>query len=137
MAYKKTVVGKADQKDKKYKIKQKKDIDIEIVNLGSDEYIVEILDLAELPATVEDEGKTLTIVWYNNFSIKKKGGGYINQKFKVKLPGAKALKNDGKKIVIFDGTSNNGKPYIFKGDVNSDDTFELTNGDPAVGSTPP
>ena len=137
MAYQKTSVGKAEKKDKKYKVKQNKDIEIEIVAPGTEEYDVDLLAFTDLPSTVEDEGQSLTIVWYNNFSIKKKDGAYIDQSYKVKLPGAKALRNDGKKIVIFDGVSNEGKPYVFKGDVDNDDTFELKKGDPAVGAAPP
>lgn len=135
MAYKKKSNGKVQKKDGKYKIKQNKDIDIEIIDEGTDEYEVEILDMADLPPTVQHGDQALNITWYNNFSIKK-GNEYINQRYKVKLPGAKALRDDGKFIVLFDGNSNNGNPYIFTGTVNDDDTFELTDGDPAMGGAP-
>ena len=135
MAYQKKSKGKIEKKDGKYKIKQNKDIDIEIIDPGTAEYIVDMLDMADLPPTVKYGNQTLNVTWYNNFSIKK-GDEYINQRYKVKLPGAKALKNDGKQIVLFDGNSNDGQPYIFTGTVNDDDTLELTDGDPAMGSAP-
>ncbi|NWG34708.1 MAG: hypothetical protein HXY42_09715 [Chloroflexi bacterium] len=137
MAYKKIIVGNAGKKDKKYKVKQNKEVDIEIVDPGTDEFIVEILDLAGLPSTVTDDEETSQIVWHNNFAIRKKGGDYIKQRYRVKLPGANALRKAGKKIVIFDGVTNKGEPYVFKGTVDADDTFELINGDPAIGSSPP
>jgi len=144
MAYtKKVVTGKANKKDnnrRKYTIGKEKDnsteVDIDIEIEADDDYVVEKLSMDDLPATVDDGNQTLAVVWYNNFSIKK-GNNYINQKFTVKLPNAKALRNSGKKIVLFDGNSNDGKPYIFTGNITDDDKFDLTDGDPAVGSAPP
>jgi len=54
----------------------------------------------------------------------------------VKFPGASALRAANKKLVIWDGNTNSGKPFVFTGDI-TDDTFELTDGDPAIGSSPP
>ena len=136
MAYKKKSTGKIKKKDGKYKIKQNKEIDIEIVDEGTEDFEVDMLDMTDLPPTVQHGDQTLAVTWYNNFSIKK-GGNYINQSFKVKLPGAKTLRDSGKFIVLFDGNSNNGNPYIFTGNIADDDTFELTDGDPAIGSGPP
>ena len=140
MAYTKKIVGGKVQKNnnRNFRVKKDKDseVDIDIEIEVDGDYVVEKLSLDDLPSTVVDGGQTMNVVWHNNFSIKK-GADYINQKFKVKLPNAKALVNAGKKIVIFDGNSNNGKPFIFPGDVADDDTFELTDGDPAIGSAPP
>ena len=126
----KTVVPGKVQKNsnKKYKIKKDKvsevDIDIDIEEDG--DYDVEKLSTDGLPETMHD-GTSIT--WFNNFAIKK-NGQYINQKFKVKISG---ISNMGtSKLVIFDG---NGDPYYYTG-VIEDDTFELTDGDPATGKAP-
>jgi hypothetical protein len=126
---KKMVPGKV-QKDnnKKYKIKKDKnsevDIDIDIEEDG--DYDVEKLSTDGLPKAMNDG---TSIKWFNNFAIKK-NGQYINQKFKVKINGISNLGNS--KLVIFDG---NGDPYYYTGAI-TDDTFELTDGDPAVGQAP-
>ncbi|MEP7135337.1 MAG: hypothetical protein ABI904_10435 [Chloroflexota bacterium] len=141
MPQNKTVIVDKVQKDnnnkKKFKIKKhlaaEIDTDIEIVDDG--DYVVEKLsiDNVGLPTTMADG---TSIRWLNNFAIKKKTGEYINQRFKVKIAGLSALKSAGKKIVVYDGNSNNDRPYEFGGAV-VDDTFELTDGDPAVGTAPP
>lgn len=126
----KTVVPGKVQKDsnRKFKIKKDKssevDIDIDIEEDG--DYDVEKLSTDGLP-THMDDGNPIT--WFNNFAIKK-NGQYINQKFKVKIAGISNMGNS--KLVIFDG---NGNPYYYTGAIN-DDTFELTDGDPATGKAP-
>ncbi len=126
----KTVVPGKVQKDnnKKYKIKKDKnsevDIDIDIEEDG--DFDVEKLSTDDLPTAMHDG---TSIKWFNNFAIKK-NGQYINQKFKVKINGISNLGNS--KLVIFDG---NGDPYYYTGAI-TDDTFELTDGDPAIGSAP-
>ena len=129
----KTVVPGKVQKDsdKKFKIKKDKgsevDIDIEIEQSG--EFDVEKLSTDGL----EDlKYENQSIRWFNNFSIKK-NGQYINQKFKVKIDNLSSLlAEDNSVLVIFDG---NGDPYKYTGTI-TDDTFELTDGDPAVGRAP-
>lgn len=125
MQNKVVVSGKVDKlSNKKFKIKKDKnsetDLTIEIVDDGV--YDVEKLSVDGLPATMND-GKT--IHWFNNFAIKK-AGQYINQRYTVTIPGL-----GSSQLVIFDG---NGEPYYYTGQV-TNDTFELTDGDPAVGKT--
>jgi len=126
----KTVVAGFVQKNsnKKFRIKKQKgtevDIDIEIVDDG--DYEVEKLSTDDLPTTMND-GNPIT--WFNNFGIKK-NGQYINQKFKVTIPGISSMGKS--KLVIFDG---NGDPYYYTGQI-INDTFEMTDGDPATGKAP-
>jgi len=134
----KTVIPDKVQKDnnskKKFKIKKHKDsevdADIEIAEDG--DYVVEKLSIDDLPTKMNDG---TAIRWFNNFAIKKTGN-YINQSFKVTIAGLSSLRSANKKIVIFDGNTNSGKPFVFEGDI-TNDTLELTDGDPAVGSSPP
>jgi hypothetical protein len=69
------------------------------------------------------------IRWFTNFAIKK-NGQYINERFKVKIPGISNMGSS--RLVIYDG---NGDPYYYTGAI-IDDTFELTDGDPAAGGAP-
>ncbi len=122
----KTVIhGKVNKlNNRKYRIDKAKeseiDITIEVIEEG--QYTVEKFSVDDLPTEMKD-GKR--IHWFNNFGIKK-AGQYINQRYLVTVPGI------GKaQPVIFDG---NGAPYYYTGVV-TDDTFELTDGDPAIGKT--
>ena len=125
----KVVVSGKVEKDKsnpkKYKIKKDKksesDVTIEIVDEGN--YDVEKLSIDGLPTNMNDGNP---IRWINNFAIKK-NGQYINQRYFVTLPSVGASR-----IIIFDG---NGDPYYYTGEIKND-TFELTDGDPAVGAFP-
>ena len=127
----KIVIPGKVQKDsnKKFKIEKDKvnevDIDIEIEEDG--DYEVEKLSIDGLPTQMNDG---TPIGWFNNFAIKK-NGQYINQKYKVTIPGISGMKNS--RMVIFDG---NGDPYYYTGAI-VNDTFELTDGDPGVGGAPP
>ncbi|MEP6894496.1 MAG: hypothetical protein ABI986_02695 [Chloroflexota bacterium] len=130
----KVVLNTQKGKDKKFKIKKVKDsevdVDIEIVGDASytGDYIIEKLsvDNVGLPEKMHDG---TAIRWLNNFGIKK-NGQYINQKYKVTIPG---ISNMGKsKLVIFDG---NGDPYYYTGAI-VNNTFEMTDGDPAAGMAP-
>jgi hypothetical protein len=129
MQNKNVISGKVQKVDnRKFKIKKDKDsevdIDIEIEEDG--DYEVQKLSIEGLAATMYDG---TPIRWFNNFAIKK-NEQYINQRFKVTLPG---LSNRGaSRLVIFDG---NGNPYYYTGDIVGD-TFELTDGDPAIGNGP-
>lgn len=119
------VPGKVNKlNNKKFKIdKDKKsevDITVEIVDDGA--YTVEKLSVDGLPVAMHD-GKP--IQWFNNFAIKK-AGQYINQRYFVTIPSI-----GNAQIVIFDG---NGDPYYYTGKV-ANETFELTDGDPAIGKT--
>jgi hypothetical protein len=124
----KVVVPGKVQKDssRKFKIKKDKadevDVDIEIEEDG--DYQVDKFSVDGLPTQMYD-GKTIR--WFNNFGIKK-NGQYINQKYKVTIPGLVNLLGSSK-LVIFDG---NGDPYYYTGAI-VNDTFELTDGDPGTG----
>ncbi|MDQ3006375.1 MAG: hypothetical protein M3R47_13460 [Chloroflexota bacterium] len=126
----KVVVPGKVQKDSntKFKIKKDKtgevDTDIEILEDGN--YEVDKLSVDGLPTNMYDGNP---IRWFNNFAIKK-NGQYINQKYKVTIPGISNLA--GSRLVIFDG---NGDPYYYTGAI-VNDTFELTDGDPATGGSP-
>jgi hypothetical protein len=77
------------------------------------------------------------IVWFTNFAIKKNSTkDYINQPYS-KDRGTFAAKAAGKKILIIDGNSSGNVPTVINDKVDSNDTIELTDGDPAVGSSPP
>ncbi len=130
MAQNKVVVpGKVDKSsNRNFKVRKDKsfevDVDIEIEADG--DYVVEKLSVDGLPAAMTDG---TPIRWLTNFAIRK-GTDYINQRFKVTIPG---LSNRGSsRLVIFDG---NGNPYYYTGDIVGD-TFELTDGDPAGGFAP-
>lgn len=128
--------------NKKFKIKAKKnkerDVDIEIPGNDPDaDFIVQKLDIegVGLPSNMPNNGPA--IVWLNNFAIKKKStNAHINQSYKASIAGLSALQAAGKKIVIFDGNSNNGQPYEVEGTI-VNDTLELSDGDPAIGNSPP
>ena len=126
----KVVIPGKVQKDsnRRFKIKKDKtsevDTDIEILEEGN--YEVDKLSVDGLPTNMHDGNP---IRWFNNFAIKK-NGQYINQKYKVTIPGISNLA--GSRLVIFDG---NGDPYYYTGAI-VNDTFELTDGDPATGGSP-
>ena len=126
----KVVVPGKVQKDsnRKFKIKNDKtsevDTDIEILEDGN--YEVDKHSVDGLPTNMYDGNP---IRWFNNFAIKK-NGQYINQKYKVTIPGISNMA--GSRLVIFDG---NGNPYYYTGAI-VNDTFELTDGDPATGGSP-
>ena len=132
---KQIITGKVQKNSSKnFKIQKLKDtevdVDIEIEEDG--DYEVEKLSVDGLPATMDDG---TPIRWFNNFSIKK-NGQYINQRYTVKIAGISALKAAKKQLVLWDGNTNNGKPWIYSGDI-IDDTIELTDGDPGLGNNPP
>ena len=126
----KVVVPGKVQKDsnRKFKIKKDKtsevDTDIEILEDGN--YEVDKLSVDGLPTNMYDGNP---IRWFNNFSIKK-NGQYINQKYKITIPGISNMGSS--RLVIFDG---NGDPYYYTGAI-VNDTFEMTDGDPGVGGSP-
>lgn len=126
----KVVIPGKVQKDssRKFRIKKDKDsevdVDIEIEEDGTFE--VDKLSIDGLPTQMYDG--TL-IKWFNNFAIKR-NGQYINQRYKVRIAGISSIAPS--RLVIFDG---NGDPYYYTGAI-VDDTFEMTDGDPAVGQGP-
>ena len=120
---KKDKEGKIEKR--KFKIKKEKsyelDIDIEIEEDG--DYDVEKLSVEGLPTEIEGQA----ITWLNNFAIKK-AGSYINQRYKVVIPGL-----GNKRVVIIDNNSH-GVPSFYTGPTDND-TIVLSDGDPAVGHT--
>jgi hypothetical protein len=132
---KQIVTGKVQKNSSKnFKIQKQKDTELDVdIDIEEDgDYEVDKLSVDGLPAAMDDG---TPIRWFNNFSIKK-NGQYINQSFKVKIAGISALKAANKKLVLWDGNTNTGKPWIYSGDI-LDDTIELTDGDPAIGTCPP
>lgn len=132
---KQVIIGKVQKNsNKKFRIQKQKDTELDVdIDIEEDgDYEVEKLSVDGLPATMDDG---TPIRWFNNFSIKK-NGQFINQSYTVTIAGLSALKGGNKKIVIWDGNTNNGKPWVYPGDV-TNDTIELTDGDPAVGGSPP
>ena len=118
-------VEKDKTNNKKHTIRSQKstESDLIIELLGDGDYEVEKLSVDDLPATMNDGNP---ISWLNNFYIKK-NGQHINERFFVTIP------DIGKsRLVIYDG---NGNPYYYTGDIKNN-TFELTDGDPAVGKSP-
>lgn len=104
------------------------DLDIEVEDDGSNStFEVDKFSIEGLPPMMKDG---TPIRWFNNFGIRR-SGQYINQKYKVIVPGLSNFLGNSK-LVIFDG---NGDPYIYTGDI-VNDTFELTDGDPAAGGSP-
>lgn len=123
-------VQKVGTGNRKFKIMKDKgnevDADVEIVDDPKDKDInfeVDKLSVDGLPTTMHD-GKPIR--WFNNFAIRR-NSEYINQRYFVTIPG---LGSSG--VVIFDG---NGDPYYYTGSV-TNDTIELTDGDPAIGGAP-
>jgi len=124
------VPGKVQKEsNRKFKIKKDKnsEVDTDIDILEDGDYEVEKLSVDGLPTHMNDGN---AIGWFNNFAIKK-NGQYINQKYKITIPGISNMGNS--KLVIFDG---NGNPYYYTGEI-INDTFELTDGDPGIGGSPP
>lgn len=126
---KNVVQGKVQKEsNRKFKIKKDKDseVDVDVEILEDGEYQVDKLSVDGLPTNMYDG---TAIRWLNNFAIQK-NGQYINQRYRITVPG---LSNRGNsRLVIFDG---NGDPYYYTGQI-VNDTFELTDGDPAVGNAP-
>jgi hypothetical protein len=121
----KNKVEKNKANNKIYKIKSHKnsEFDLTIELTGDGDYEVEKLSLEGLPAAMND-GKPIR--WLNNFAIKK-NGQHINERFFVTIPHI-----EDSRLVIYDG---NGNPYYYTGEIKNN-TFELTDGDPAVGRVP-
>jgi hypothetical protein len=129
MQNKVVVNGKVQQdSSKKFKIKKDKDsevdVDIEIEEDGT--FGVDKLSIDGLPTNMHDG---VAIQWFNNFAVKK-NGQYINQRYKVTIAGTSNMAPS--RLIIFDG---NGDPYYYTGAI-VNDTFELTDGDPAIGKGP-
>ena len=130
-----TVPNSGNKKFKIKKVKEKeRDADIEILGDDPDsDFEVQKLSVDGLPSKFGTDD----IAWFNNFAIwKKSSKAYINQPYKIKIEGLSAARAANKKIVIIDGNSASGQPYEFKGSIVSD-TFDFTDGDPAIGSSPP
>jgi len=118
------------ESNRKFKIKKDKDnpdeIDADIEILEEGEYEVEKLKMNNLPTHMKDGNR---IRWLNNFSIKQ-NGQFINKPYKVTIQGLSNMK--GSQLVIYDGKKD---PYYY-GAAIVNDTFDLTDGDPATGMAP-
>ena len=131
------VPGKAHKKDPNnnriYKIDKVKATEVEIeIDIEEDgDYTVTKLSVDGLDTQFPD-GSPIT--WLNNFEIKENNRP-INKPYKIKVPGLSAMIAAGKKLVLQDGNRNNSKPYLHDVPV-TNDTFDFSDGDPAVGSQP-
>jgi len=126
--------AKDKNNDKKFKIKKEKnsEVDIEVEIQESGNYDVTKLSIDGLDTELPNNGGSIT--WLNNFEIKENSSP-INKAYKIKVPGLSAMIAAGKKLVIQDGNRNNSKPYLHDVSV-IDDTFDFSDGDPAIGSNP-
>jgi hypothetical protein len=127
-------VDKDNNNNKKFKIKKDKssEVDIEIEIEEDGDYTVTKLSIDDLDTELPNNGGGIT--WLNNFEIKENNNP-INKAYKIKVPGLSAMLAAGKKLVIQDGNRNNSKPYLHDVPV-TDDTFDFSDGDPAVGTKP-
>lgn len=134
---KKPVPGKAKKKDpnnnKIYQIEREKgtEIDIEVDIEEDGDYTVTKLSIDDLDTQLPDGAG---ITWLNNFEIKENNRP-INKPYKIKVPGLSAMISSGRQLVMQDGNRNNSKPYIHNVPV-TNDTFDFSDGDPAVGTSP-
>lgn len=118
--------------NKKFKIEkgnQPNEVDIEIDILGTGNYDVEKLKVDSVEKEYPQMPDGTKIRWLNNFSIKQ-NGKYINQTYKVTIPG---LSNRGSSVLVIYSESRG--LYAYDGTIDGD-TFELTDGDPATGMSP-
>ena len=118
--------------NKKFKIEkgnQPNEVDIEIDTLGTGNYDVEKLKVDDLEKEYPQMPDGKAIRWLNNFSIKQ-NGKYINQTYKVTI---QDLSNRGSSILVIYSDARG--LYAYDGTI-EDDTFELTDGDPATGMSP-
>lgn len=123
------VQGKVQKESgRTFKISKDKDSEVDVVIevLEKGDFLVEKLSVDGLPTHMSDGNP---IRWFNNFAIQK-DGQYINQKYRVTIPG---ISNLGKSRLVISGR--NGDPYYYTGAI-VDDSFELTDGDPATGAAP-
>lgn len=131
------VPGKAKKKDlnnnKSYKIEREKGTEVDIeVDIDEDgQYTVTKLSIDGLDTQLPD-GSGIT--WLNNFEIRENNRP-INKPYKIKVPGLSTMIAAGNKLVIQDGNRNNSKPYLHDVPV-TNDTFDFSDGDPAVGTNP-
>jgi hypothetical protein len=98
--------------------------DLTIELTGADGYEVEKLSVDSLPDRMPDG--TL-IRWLNNFHIKK-NGQHIKEQYWVTIP---KLEKTSRLVIL----GSEGDPYYYTGEI-TNNTFELTDGDPAIGKGP-
>jgi guanyl-specific ribonuclease Sa len=96
---------------------------------GAGSYEVEKLEVKGLPDKIDGT----KIRWFNNFSIRHKGGGYVKQKYKVTITG---LSNRGKSRLVIYSDTHDPKLYYYDESKIQGDTFELDDGDPGSGQAP-
>jgi hypothetical protein len=119
-------VKKDKNNQKKHKIKKDKisESDITIELTGDGEYEFEKLSVDGLPDLMPDG---TPIRWLNNFHIKKNGKN-IKEQYWVTIP---KLEKTSRLVIL----GSEGNPYYYTGAI-INNTFELTDGDPAVGKSP-
>lgn len=134
MAKQASVPGKV-QKLSKTRFKIEADgpgeVDVDLDLLVDGNYEVDKLETTTLPTNMPPPENT-PIRWFNNFSIKQ-DGQYINQRYLVTIPGLVTLLGKSK-LVIYSDTHD---PKLYDYGAITGDTFELTDGDPGSGGSPP
>ena len=127
-----------DQGGGRFKIEkgdQPHEVDVEIELPANGNYAVDKLRAHiggpnGLPGQIDGN----PIRWFNNFSIKE-NGNYIKKKYRVTIPGLSAkLKEKNSQLVIYSDT-HDPQLYYYRGSI-ANDTFELSDGDPANGMSP-
>ena len=137
MAKQNKVPGKAKKdpnNNRKYTIEADgpEEVSVEIDLLEDDTYEVDKLETGTLPQTMPVPQNT-AIRWFNNFSIKK-GGKFIKKKYTVRIDRLQEKLGNGRLVIYSD--THTPKLYYYDGTINGD-TFELSDGDPSVGGSPP
>jgi hypothetical protein len=126
-------VRKENNNNRNYKIEsaEPSEVEIEIDLLEDGDYEVDKLETESLPTHMDDK---TPIHWFNNFSIRQ-NRAYIKKPYVVRIPHLREkLKEKDSKLVIYSDT-HDPKLYYYEGSI-EEDTFELTDGDPAVGHAP-
>lgn len=107
------------------------EVDVDLDLLVDGNYEVDKLETNTLPTNMPPPENT-PIRWFNNFSIKQ-DGQYINQRYLVTIPDLLTLLGKSK-LVIYSDTHD---PKLYDYGTITSDTFELTDGDPGSGGSPP
>lgn len=119
--------------NKKFKIEkgnQPNEVDIEIDILETGNYEVEKLKVDELEKKMPQMPDGTSIRWLNNFSIKQNGQYIKGKTYTVTVPGLS--ERGSSRLVIYDDARG---LYYYDGTINGN-TFDLTDGDPGVGTGP-
>ena len=140
MAKQNKVSGKVqNQNNGKYKIDKGNgpaEVDVDIDLHGANNYEVDKLATDTLPKTIDDQdGKPVSIRWFNNFSIKE-NGNYIKKKYTVTIADLPGKLGKGRLVIYSDTHVPQLYFYEDYGGTISGDSFDLDDGDPGAGAGP-